>query len=67
MDVPEEFNIEDFVDDEPEDYNERLGLVKSHVRCSSSDLVFENQFFMFVPDFVPDQISKNKLKSSKYA
>jgi len=63
MDVQEEFNIEDFVDDEPEDYNERLGLVKSHVRCSSSDLFFQNQFFMFVPD----QISKNKLKSPKYA
>ena len=45
MDVPEEFNIEDFVDDEPEDYNERLGLVKSHVRCSSSDLVFSKLFF----------------------
>ena len=45
MDVQEEFNIEDFVDDEPEDYNERLGLVKSHVRCSSSDLVFSKLFF----------------------
>lgn len=54
MDVPEEFNIEDFVDDEPEDYNHRI-------------YCFQNQFFMFVPDFVPDQISKNKLKSSKYA